>query len=323
MKQLKLKNQSYLHIIELYAEWLQTLGYATKTVYSLPIFLREFFYYLERKGIYTLEEFTIQHTNDYYTYIQQRKNTRYDGALSNATINNHRRMLRSFCDYLRQSGRMILPALTINCLDDTKEKLNTLTESEIKLLFKATYSIDDIQQIGRPLLGERDRAMLSVLYGCALRRTEAVSLDINDIDSEKQIIHVRKGKNYKERLVPINKIYLQYIEDYIYNSRYTLLYGTSNSYNPPPSGETEGALFISQQHKRITDQSINLRLKLLIRHTGNQVLINKNPSLHTLRHSIATHLLHKGVQLEHIAKFLGHSSLESTQVYTHLAEQQQ
>ena len=312
MKSLKLNSKNYLHIIELYAEWLQTLGYAAKTVYILPIHLREFFYYLESKGIYTLEEFTIQHTNDYYTYIQQRKNTRFDNALSNASINSHRRMLRSFCDYLRQSGRMVLPALTINCLDDTKEKLNTLTEPEIKLLFKATYSIDDIQQIGRPLLGERDRAMLSVLYGCALRRTEAMSLNTEDVNTEKQILHVRKGKNYKERLVPINKIYLQYIEDYIYNSRYTLL----NGLNSP-------ALFISQQRKRITDQSINLRLKLLARHTGNQALINKNPSLHTLRHSIATHLLHKGVQLEHIAKFLGHSSLESTQVYTHLAEQQQ
>ena len=307
MKHLTLRNLHYRYIIELYADWLTTLGYSYQTVHHLPIYLREFLHYQESKGIYELSELNINHINAYYEYIKQRPNTRFKGGLSNASINNQRRMLRSFTDFLRQSGRMIIPALDIVCLDDSKEKLNTLTEQEIKALFKATYTIDDLQREGRPPLGSRDRAMLSVLYGCGLRRTEVIGLNIGDINSEQQSIFVSKGKNYKQRIVPVSPIYLNYIEEYIYTDRYTLL-----------RGGTSDALLISQRSVRINDQSINVRLKKLTKHSGNEVLISKNPSLHTLRHSIATHLLHSGVQLEHIAQFLGHSSLESTQRYTQL-----
>ncbi len=307
MKQLPLQNLHYSEVTELYAEWLHTLGHCSQSVKQLPVLLREFFYHQEQQGIYELQQLSPQHIERYYQYIKQRKNTRTGIGLSNASINNHRFMLVSFCNYLRQTGRMLLPAVSIRTLNGQKEKLNTLTEEEIKQLFKASYTIDAQQQEGRTPLGERDRAMLSIFYGCGLRRTEAINLTLEDINSGKQVLHVKKGKNYKERLVPINPMYLQYIEEYLHNSRNTLL-GHKNS----------PWLFISQRGTKLGDQAINIRLHKLAAHTGNATLINKQASLHTLRHSIATHLLHRGVQLEHIAKFLGHSSLESTEIYTHL-----
>jgi len=81
------------------------------------------------------------------------------------------------------------------------------------------------------------------------------------------------------------------------------------------------ALFISQRGSRIAGQSMLLRLKALQNRTGNPNLIEKEIGLHTLRHSIATHLLSSGMKLELISKFLGHSSLESTQIYTHILEE--
>lgn len=127
------------------------------------------------------------------------------------------------------------------------------------------------------------------------------------------MLHVRKGKNYKERFVPISKTSLKYLKDYIYDHRPELLKDGN------PSRGASDALFISYNHcGRMQGQSLSVRLKRLIVQTDNPELIDKEVGLHTLRHSIATHLLAAGMQLESISRFLGHGSLESTQIYTHL-----
>ena len=153
----------------------------------------------------------------------------------------------------------------------------------------------------------RDKAILTVLYSCGLRRNEAVHLDISDIFFDKERVFVRKGKNYKERFVPINQKNAEILEDYIYEAR-------PQFYN---SKDSE-ALFISQQGKRLNGMSFANRLNVIVASTNNKDIIEKQVTLHILRHSIATHLLQKEVSLESIKTFLGHSSLESTQIYTHL-----
>jgi len=154
----------------------------------------------------------------------------------------------------------------------------------------------------------RDRAMLAVFYGCGLRRNEGYHLDISDINFDRQMLHVRKGKGYKERYVPFNKANQKYLQEYIYDHRSNLTLD-----------KREEAFFISYKYKRMKGQSLLLRLKVLQSQTNNPELIDKEITLHTLRHSIATHLLQAGMKLENISRFLGHSSLESTQIYTHLA----
>jgi integrase/recombinase XerD len=149
--------------------------------------------------------------------------------------------------------------------------------------------------------------MLTVFYGCGLRRNEGYNLDLSDVNLDKQLLYVRKGKNYKERMVPFNRTNAKYIEDYIYDWRPQIT-----------ASKKEGAFFISQRGTRMDTQSMAIRLKLLQQRTNNIHLQQKNVRLHVLRHSIATHLLQNGMSLEKIARFLGHSSLESTQVYTHL-----
>ena len=184
-----------------------------------------------------------------------------------------------------------------------------MSRSEIKELYKVTQGYN----IGSKLepMNARDRAMLSVFYGCGLRRNEGVHLNVEDIDFEQGLLHVRKGKNYKERMVPIYKSHLKYLQIWVYDWRSKLL-----------QSSTSNALFISQRGSRMNGQSMLLRLKLLQQRSDDIALQEKEIGLHTLRHSIATHLLQNEMPLEQIQRFLGHSSLESTQIYTHLIGEQ-
>ena len=307
MKQLPIESENFKYIEKSFKEWLDILGYASTTVYNLPNMLREFFNWLETRNITHVTKITTDHIKAYYNYIKQRTNTRYGGGLSNASINNQRRTLHMFMDYLRQTGRFEMPYIKIQGLKDRKEKLNTLTPEEVKQLFAASH-VPDGSNWDREI-AIRDRAILSIIYGCGLRRNEAKHLNVDDINLDKGIVHVKKGKGNKERLVPINKANIKYLEDYIYNSRPLLLKGVNTE-----------AYFVSMRNQRINDQTMNLRLRILVQKSGSATLMEKNPSLHTLRHSIATHLLSNGMKLEQIAKFLGHSSLESTQIYTHLVD---
>ena len=150
--------------------------------------------------------------------------------------------------------------------------------------------------------------MLSVFYGCGLRLQEGASLDMNDVLHDKRLLYVRRGKGYKERYVPVaGQPYLD-IRDYIEQGRPELLKRPC------------AALFIDANKGRpISKQSLYMRIKALSRKAN----IRKEVGTHTLRHSIATHLLQSGMKLERIAAFLGHAALDSTQIYTHLINEPQ
>lgn len=319
MKHLPITSENFNYIEQGFKQWLDTLGYAATTVYGLPLMLREFFNWLETKHINHITAIKTEHIKQYYQYTKQRTNTRFGGGLSNASINNQRRTLHLFMDYLRQTGRFEMPYIKIPSLKDRKEKLNTLTPQEVKQLFEATHIADGSNWDRETAI--RDRALLSLLYGCGLRRNEARHLDLDDVNLDKAIVHVRKGKGNKERLVPISKSNIKYLEDYIYNARPVLISGRAKARGAFEPAGGEPAFFVSMRSQRMHNETLAARLKRLVQKTNNPVIIEKTPSLHTLRHSIATHLLSNGMKLEHIAKFLGHSSLESTQVYTHLVEE--
>lgn len=303
MKKLKLENPSYRALLSNFKEWLDILGYTEKTVYGMPIMLQEFFYWLESQGHNNISKVTPQDVKKYYNQLKQRANQRRGGGLSNTYLNKHQNALRKFRNYLiahntDTSLRVHLRYEACNI----EERTNILTQSEIKELFKATTYTHHWKRIQL-----RDKAMLSCLYSCGLRRNEAVQLDVSDIIFDKQRIYVRKAKNNKERFVPFNRHSLRILEEYIYDVR-------SQFYNPNHSE----ALFISTKGRRVHGMTILERVKKIAQATGNKTIIDKDISPHTLRHSIATHLLEQGVSIENIKTFLGHSSLVSTQVYTHL-----
>lgn len=313
MKQLPITSLHYKYVLQSFKEWLDILGYAETTVNSLPSHTREFLHYLEQQGKTQIADITAPYIRTHYHQLKQRPNLRYAGGLSNSYLNKHQQALTLFTDYLRQSGRLHLPALRLRREEKNTKKINVLTTEEISQLYEATYQHTPKARIlpeEQDAYGSRDRAMLTVLYGCGLRKNEAYHLNLSDINFDKQTIHVRKGKNYKERIVPFNKTNAKYLQDYIYDNRPILV----------KHKKTE-ALFISRKYTRLTGNMMLLRLNLLVERTENAELQEKEPGLHTLRHSIATHLLQAGMKLENISRFLGHSSLESTQIYTHLIQE--
>jgi len=315
MKQLIIKSPHYKYIIQSFKEWLDVLGYAETTVYSMPNYVQGYLHHIEQYGKEQVNQIDNKSIKDYYRSLKTRANTRKDGGLSNGYLNKHLQALQKFSDYLRQSGRLQLPKLYIQTEEEDHEIKHVLTQEEITQIYKATSYYPEAHANFAPWMYEalalRDKAMLTVLYGCGLRRNEAVHLDISDIQADKNYIYVKKGKNYKERLVPINTTGLTHLQNYLYESRPRFL-----------RNEKEEAFFISQRGKRINGQTLLLRLKILVQRVDNTELQSKDIGLHTLRHSIATHLLQNGMKLEAIAKFLGHSSLESTQIYTHLVEKE-
>jgi integrase/recombinase XerD len=171
-----------------------------------------------------------------------------------------------------------------------------LSKKEIEVLYASCK--DDAS-------GIMNRAILSVYYGLGLRRTEGASLDIDDICITNGTVYIRKGKFNKERYVPMNITVYNDIERYITQVRVLLI----NHENQ----KDERALFISERGIRITGSAVYERLQRLTALAGLKTPL----SLHSLRHSIATHLLEAGMALESISSFLGHDSLESTQIYTH------
>ena len=304
VKSLVLNNPSYRYLVEAFGQWLDTLGFSAHQVYHLPIKVREMLHYLEGRGVDKINKVSEKDLQQYYySYLSGRANQRRGGGLSAHSLNGHQYAIRKFMEYLRQVGRMDAPIPNFRN-EATESRLEVLTGEQIAQLFKAA-SISNARHY-KEVLADRDRAMLAIFYGCGLRRSEGIALDIKDLNFDTRILHVRKGKGYKERLVPVPVANLKYLQRWVFDSRPAFL---KNS---------ETAFFLSQRGQRITGQSMLLRLKSLILRTENPELTGREIGLHTLRHAIATHLLEAGMELESISRFLGHSSLESTQVYTHL-----
>lgn len=299
-----IKNESYKVLVKDFENWLDILGYSESTIKNLPSHLREFFHYLENENINQINELTHQQIKDYYNYLKTRDNQAREGGLSKAYLNKHQQALFKFNDYLKQHNHKGIQIHLKREEQNQRDSLQILTQEEIKALFKATEYSNEQERIRK-----RDKVILVLLYSCGLRRNEVINLKIKDIVFDKERIHVRKGKNYKERFVPINEYNLRIIEEYIYDYR-PLFYNYK---------QTE-CLLINYRGKPLQGQSLSNRLNEIVEATNNEQLKAKNLTPHILRHSIATHLLEKGANMETISQFLGHSSLESTQIYTHLLE---
>jgi integrase/recombinase XerC len=157
------------------------------------------------------------------------------------------------------------------------------------------------QPEGDTFLSLRDRTMLELFYASGLRVSELVGLDIENIDINIGYVRVI-GKGRKERIVPVNKKAIDVIGHYL-KERMVFLRGRAET----------GALFLNKYGRRITRRAVGMIVRKYMVKSG----INKHISPHSLRHTFATHLLDAGADLRFIQELLGHSSISTTQVYTH------
>ena len=293
MKQLPLKNTHYRQLQAGFTQWLALLGYAPTSCYNQPHQLREFLHWLEGQTIYSLEALQAQDLAQYLTYLRNRVAQRGKQSLSPSYLNKHLQALKNFAKYLDETQQGSLP-MQIKYLPSKTAKPFILSLRQIEELYAATQE---------NALGLRDRAMLGIYYGCGLRRSEGLALELTDILLPQAFVHVRRGKNYQQRYVPLCRGAAQDLHNYLADGRPKL--------HPLPR---ETAFFLSAQGQRPQAQSLVIRLKRL----AQQAQIQEKISLHSLRHAIATHLLEAGMKLMEISHFLGHKSLESTQIYTHI-----
>ena len=156
------------------------------------------------------------------------------------------------------------------------------------------------------LFGQRDRAMLELLYSCGLRVSELINLSYHNINLKEEFIRIH-GKGNKERVLPMGEIAIDYLMKYETNARPMLLKnGQSDSY------------FLSNRGSAMSRQNFFYIIKAY----ANQVGIEKPLSPHSLRHAFATHLVQKGADLRSVQLMLGHSDISSTQLYTHIQNAQ-
>lgn len=294
MKKLILSEPKYRLQLAAFKGFLQAQGYADSTCYNTPHYIKEFLYWIEQQDVNCMEELCPTLVQTYFEQLSRRKNQRRAGGLSPSYMDKHRQALRLWSKYLLAHHQILLP---IN-LPQQKiiPKIPTiLSLQEIKILFdtKTTH----------PFLQIRDRAMLEIYYSCALRRSEGVALNVDDLFLNQKLLLVRKSKTGQQRFVPMTKKTVQNIQFYLHHRQQ---YMTAKP--------NEKAFFLSYRGERLQGQSLFYRLKKMVEQAG----MDKKIGLHTLRHSIATHLLGQGMKLEDIQKILGHSSLESTQLYTHI-----
>lgn len=300
-RNLELQSDEFVRHINEYEQWLRVLGYANSTIYDFPSYVRAFLYFLENKKVLKLGKVKHTHINQFINYLSQRVSDQTGKPLSSNYQLNYLNALKRFSRYLMDCHGIVLDC-TARINRKTAAERTWLTKRQVEALYSSCNT---------GASGIMNRAILSVYYGLGLRRSEGVSLDIDDIQISNGVVYIRKGKNSKERYVPMSSSIQKDIEQYISGVRESVL-----NYKKQKGVK---ALFISERGKRITGNAVYERLQFLARNAG----LNCPISLHSLRHSIATHLLNAGMKLENIGSFLGHSSLESTQIYTHLIHQKQ
>jgi integrase/recombinase XerD len=293
----QLQSSEYMLLCKSFEQWLEVLGYAPGTRQVLPVHVREFLCSQEQSGKTSLGHIRAADATTFISELKTRTGIRTGRPYSNNHINKYIQALKLFSRYVRETGRSDL-SLSIERMEQSRSKPCWLTKAEIQALYEATADT---------ILGIRDRAMLAVFYGCGLRLNEGASLELRDIDTTRKMLHVRKGKHYKERIVPVAQKNFEEIILYMEHARPQLLQEIKT-----------GALFIDAGKGRpMQKQSLYVRIKKLV----GKADIKKKAGTHTLRHSIATHLLQSGMKLERIKDFLGHADLDSTQIYTHLSNE--
>lgn len=219
----------------------------------------------------------------------------YDSGAGDTTQARMLSGVRSFFNYLLHADRIdTLPTELIDSPKIARRLPDTLSYDEIRRM------IDSVDLSAA--LGHRNRAILEVLYCCGLRVSELVNLRLSDIFAEEGIVRVT-GKGDKQRLVPIADTALRQVELYLEQRRTMAV-----------AADSADTLFLNQRGRKLT----RVMIFTIIRQSAAAAGIAKNVSPHTLRHSFATHLLQGGADIRAVQELLGHESILTTEIYTHL-----
>lgn len=258
---------------------------------------REFFYYLEQSSIENLSEVTPKEITEYYHYLKTRPSSRGPGTLSQSMQHMHLWGLRVLFSFLLAEGSIDADPLSILRFPKPQKKERAvLTRGEIERLYHVSESYGD-------------RALLGLFYGCGLRKSEVEVLNVKDVSFRGKLVYVRSGKGKQRRVVPVPERVITDLKEYYYQERVHVLHKQRTT-----AVASQPAFLLNKNGSRMLGQSFWRRLRYLV--LKAEIRDPERVTLHSLRHTIATHLLDSGVSVEQVRDFLGHANLESTQGYT-------
>ena len=264
-------------------------GLSSNTLDAYSRDLRKYEYYLKSLGINDPKKVVRKNITDFLFYLRK--------DISPVSIARYLSTLKSFHKFLlREKITSIDPSDLIETPKLEQKIPVYLTLIEVSKVLK-------VSNLKRPQ-GIRDRAIIELMYATGLRVSELVMIKLFDINLEIGFIKC-KGKGSKERIVPLGKAAIHFVDKYINQARNKLLGKKVSTY-----------VFIAQGGRRLSRQSVWKMIKKSVRFAG----IKKKVSPHTLRHSFATHLLEGGADLRSVQEMLGHASITTTQIYTHVNE---
>ncbi|MEL7496153.1 MAG: tyrosine recombinase XerC [Planctomycetota bacterium] len=221
----------------------------------------------------------------------------HEAGYAKSSVSRRLASLRSYFKFAQREGLCDSnPAKPLRNPRRERKLPHFLTNREIGKLLNAPSRFET--------LGLRDRAILETMYSAGLRVSELVGINLPDLDLEGGIVRVR-GKGKRERLAPLGSFAIKAIKRW--SSKRVPAKGLS--------GEEKNAIFLNKFGKRITTRSVARMLEKYLKQTG----LDLRTSPHTLRHSFATHLLDRGADIRSVQELLGHKSLVTTQIYTHIS----
>lgn len=265
---------------------LLNLGYSKNVVDNYPKYAQNILDYTKE----TPQKIQEQHIKNYYEYLKTKPNQRRKGTISESHIYSQLLAIKLYFEYLERTRIIKRNPYNLKIKQTTKNERIVFTQEEIKILYKnCTNSIEKI--------------ILHLCYGCGLRRTEVELLTIKDINFEQKLLFVRKGKGKKRRVIPLTESIVEDLKHYFTETQ-TI------------RKETEESFLININGSKMKGDNVYDLFKKLLKRT--QSIQHENYCLHSLRHSIATHLLENEMSIEMVRDFLGHSQLVSTQIYTRI-----
>lgn len=285
--------------VERYVAWLPVIGRTERTVWTATHTLRWFVEWCETRGIMAPDGVTKPILQRYQRYLYHyRKTTRGGRPLSVGTQVQRLMVVRGFFRWLvRQDVLVSNPA---SDLDLPRRPVMLVREVLSESEAEAVLAVPDVS---KPL-GLRDRAILELFYSSGLRRNEVACLCVYDLDRGRGVVRVRHGKGDKERYVPVGERALFWIERYLDEVRPRYV-----------AADGDETLFLCRYGKRLKLDALTDMARSALEASG----VSKRGACHVLRHTMATLMLEGGADVRHVQEMLGHASLETTQVYTHVA----
>ena len=274
------------HLEEFY-KYLENKQYSVHTIDSYKKDLEQFSYFCKDINIKNID----------YKFIRKYLSFLYEKKYSSRSINRHISSLKSFFKYLNKVDiKKENPMLLVSGAKQEKKLPNYINYNDLEVLFTIPDQSD--------ILGLRNALILELLYSSGVRVSELVSIKLSDIDFSNKRILI-KGKGSKERIVLYGKVCEELLNRYINTSRKELL-KQDNDY-----------LLLNKFGNKITDRAIRMIIEDIVKKSSLKLKI----SPHTLRHTFATHLLNEGADLKTVQQLLGHSSISTTGIYTHVSNE--